>query len=203
MPSEQEPAPSSGPRKPTGCGIAVLIAFGVVCVLLVILLVWAIRTSKRIGDERANEVAPFLRHVSFERSLRNKERFEGAVYVADTDGRSIQTRTERPFLIRDARTLAVCKTTRTYLGQFKEEKSGSLRAIYAYRIMVEVCLIDLKNPARRRVVTVDSVPPNRIQSEKQYLEYAVQTFDDAPAPARCLHDEIELIEAVLKFVGAQ
>jgi hypothetical protein len=188
------------PRRKRRAMIAVAIAALLLAGLSVVIAL-AIRGAKRIGDEKAREVEPYLQHVSFASELRNAERFAGPFYIVDPTGHLLASDVgDMPFSVRDAQTLAVCRTSRASIGEYHYMKSGQRYNLSAYRISAEICLIDLKDPRRRRVVLAVSEPPKVIQSESEYNEQAIHRFDDQPQPDRGKHDQYVLIAKAVKHV---
>ena len=198
MPPSLATQPNAG-RKRRAIIAVVVLAFLLAGLAVVIAL--AVRGAKRIGDEKAREVEPYLQHLSFAPELRNAERFAGPFYIVDPTGHTLAADVgDMPFSVRDARTLVVCRTNRAFIGEYHYTQSGQRYNLNAYRITSEICLIDLKDPRRRRVLLAVSEPPKVIQSEKEYNEQAIYKFDDQPQADRKMHDQYVLIAGGIKHI---
>ena len=76
-------------------------------------------------------------------------------------------------------------------------QSGITTSKEAERFTVDICLIDLRAPTRRRVVVAVSEPPEQIQTDADYFDSASYTIDGELSPEPGPHAVHVLVEAVL------
>lgn len=180
-------------------GVIALTILGLTFGLVVAGIVLSFRVAQQEQAELSREFESFRRYVDFSPELRNEEPFAGPVCITHPSGIRFRSEVSHESFLRKASTLGVCRTTRSRLGRYERMGSGTPTSLEAERITVDVCLIDLKNPQRRRVVTAISEPPDQIRSDSEHNTWGEYTIDGKKLSQAGIHRPGGLVEEVLKL----